>query len=65
MDEELMTIVASLCRFLMHEYILPHGAYHTPGGHMAQFPMLYDYIEQGQVDQLESHRKFKELCGCV
>jgi hypothetical protein len=60
-----MTIPAKLCCFLLREYISPRGAYHTRDGHMAQFPALCDYIEQGRVDQLETHRKFKELCGCV
>jgi hypothetical protein len=62
MDEQLMKILARLCRFLMHEYISPHGVYHTPDGHMAQFPTLCDYIEQRLVKQLETHRKFKEIC---
>jgi hypothetical protein len=46
-DEELMTIPSRICDFLMHEYISPHGVYHTPDGHMAQFPVLCDYIQQG------------------
>jgi hypothetical protein len=37
-DEELLTISSRLCHFLMHKYILPHGVYHIPDGHMAQFP---------------------------
>jgi hypothetical protein len=50
---------------MMHEYILPHGAYHVPDDHMAQFPVLCNYIEQGRSKQLETHRKFKEICGCL
>jgi hypothetical protein len=42
-----MTILGRLCHALMPEYIPPRGAYHTPDGHMAQFPALCDYIEQG------------------
>jgi hypothetical protein len=49
----------------MREYISPRGAYHVPDSHMAQFPMLCDYIEQGRAEQLETHRKFKEICGCL
>jgi hypothetical protein len=45
MDEQLMTIPARLCHFLMCEYILPRGVYHIRNGHMAQFPVLCDYIE--------------------
>jgi hypothetical protein len=44
MDEQLMIIPARICHFLMHKYISPRGAYHTPDGHMAQFLTLYDYI---------------------
>jgi hypothetical protein len=47
MDEQLMTILARLCHLLMCQYILSRGAYHTPDGHMAQFPKLCDYIKQG------------------
>jgi hypothetical protein len=42
-----MTILARLCQFLMHEYILPRGAYHVPNSQMTHFPRLCDYIEQG------------------
>jgi hypothetical protein len=56
-----MTIPARLCHFLMLEYISPPSAYHTPDGHMAQFPALCDYIKQGQVDQLKAHRISKEI----
>jgi hypothetical protein len=47
MDEQLMTIPARICHFLMCEYILPRGAYYTSDGHLVQFPMLCNYIEQG------------------
>jgi hypothetical protein len=50
---------------MMHEYISPHDAYHVPDGHMAQFSVLCDYIEQGRSKQLKTHRKFKEICGCL
>jgi hypothetical protein len=46
MDEQLVTVPARICHFMMHEYISPHGAYHAPDGHMTQFPVLCDYIEQ-------------------
>jgi hypothetical protein len=39
--------------------------YHVPDGHIAQFPVLCDYIEQGRAKQLETHKKFKEVCGCL
>jgi hypothetical protein len=47
-DEELLTIPSRLCHFLMREYISPCGRFHIPDGHMAQFPVLCDYIEQGR-----------------
>jgi hypothetical protein len=63
-DEELLTILSRLCHFLMREYISPHGRFHIPDGHMTQFLALCDYIEQGQAQQVETHKKFKKLCGC-
>jgi hypothetical protein len=60
-----MKIPASLCHFLMSEYISPRGVYHTPDGHMAQFPALYDYIEQERAKQLETHRKFVDVYRCI
>jgi hypothetical protein len=63
-DEELMTILSSLCHFMMREYISPHGVFHTPDGHMAQFHALRDYIHQGQAKQANTHGKFREICGC-
>jgi hypothetical protein len=44
MDEELVTIPSRICHFIMREYILPFGVFHTPDGHMAKFHVLYDYI---------------------
>jgi hypothetical protein len=32
----------------MRHYISPHGWFHIPDGHMAQFPVLCDYIDQGR-----------------
>jgi hypothetical protein len=64
-DEQLLTIPARHCHFLMCEFISPHGAYHVPDGHIAQFPALCDYIEQRLEKQLETHRKFKEICECL
>jgi hypothetical protein len=55
-----MTIPVRLCHFLIHEYISPHDVYHTPDGHMTQFPVLCDYIEQR-----ESHRKFMDVYRCI
>jgi hypothetical protein len=46
-DEELATILSRICHFLMRDYISPHGVFHTPDGHMAKFPVIYDYIKQG------------------
>jgi hypothetical protein len=63
-DEELLTIPSNLCHFLMCEYISPHGVYHITDGHIAQFPALCDYIEQGRAQQAETHKKFKKNCGC-
>jgi hypothetical protein len=64
MSDELLTIPSSLCHFLMREYISPHGLYHISDGHMAQFPTLYDYILQGQAQQAETYKKFKQNYGC-
>jgi hypothetical protein len=47
-DEQIITIPARLCHFLMSEYISPRVVYHTPNGHMTQFPVLCDYLEQGR-----------------
>jgi hypothetical protein len=46
-DEQLMTIPSRICHLLMHEYILLRGAYYIPDGHIAQFPVLCDYIHHG------------------
>jgi hypothetical protein len=62
-DEQLLTVPANLCHFMMHEYISLRGAYHVPDGHMAQFLVLCDYIEQARSKQLETHSTFKEICG--
>jgi hypothetical protein len=64
LDEELLTISSRLCHFLMREYISPRERFHIPDGHMAQFPALCDYMEQGQAKQEETHKKFKKICGC-
>jgi hypothetical protein len=48
----------------MREYISPHGVYDIPDGHMAQFPMLCDYIVQEWAQQAETHKKYKKICGC-
>jgi hypothetical protein len=63
-DEELLTISSRLCHFLMREYISPHSVYHIPNGHMTQFPAVYDYILHGRAQQVETHKKFKQICGC-
>jgi hypothetical protein len=63
-DEELLIIPSRLCHFLMCEYISPHGVFHIPDGHMAQFPALCDYILQGRAQQVETHKKFKQIYGC-
>jgi hypothetical protein len=65
MNEQLMTIPARLCHFLIREYISSCSVYHTLDGHMAQFSMLCDYIQQGRVKQLKTHKKFKKICGCL
>jgi hypothetical protein len=44
MDEQIMIIPVRLCHFLIREYISPRGVHHTLDGHLAQFPMLCDYI---------------------
>jgi hypothetical protein len=49
----------------MREYISPHGAYHTPDGHMTQYLALCDYIEQVLAKQLETHRKFVDVYRCI
>jgi hypothetical protein len=60
-----MTIPARFCHFLKREYISPRGAYHTLDGHITQFPVLCDYMQQVRTKQLETHGKFKEICGCL
>jgi hypothetical protein len=47
----------------MREYISLRGWFYIPDGHMAQFPMLCDYIHQGRAQQAETHKKFKKICG--
>jgi hypothetical protein len=63
-DEQLMTNPSRICHFIMHEYISPHDGYHIPDGHMVKFPVLCDYIHQGQAKQMETHKKFREICQC-
>jgi hypothetical protein len=48
----------------MRDYISPHGVFHTPDGHMAKFPVIYDYIKQGWSQQVDTQKKFKAICGC-
>jgi hypothetical protein len=48
----------------MREYISLRGRFHIPNGHMAQFPALCDYIQQGRAQQAETHNKFKKICVC-
>jgi hypothetical protein len=31
---------------------------------MAQFPTLCDYIQQGRAQQAETHKEYREICGC-
>jgi hypothetical protein len=59
-DEELLSIPSRLYHFLMCEYISSDGRFHIPDGHMAQFPALCDYIQQGRATQAETHKKFKK-----
>jgi hypothetical protein len=63
-DEELLTIPSRLCSFLMREYMSLLGVFHIPNGHMAQFSALCDYMLQGRAQQAETHKKFKQICGC-
>jgi hypothetical protein len=63
-DEEVLTISLRLCHFLMCEYISPCGRFYILDGHMARFPALCDYIEQGRAQHAETHKKFKKICGC-
>jgi hypothetical protein len=62
-DEQVLTIPARLCYFLIREYIPSRDVYHVSNDHIAQFSTLYDYIEKGRSKQLKIHRKFKEICG--
>jgi hypothetical protein len=48
----------------MREYISPHGVFHIPDGHMAQFLVLCDYILHERAQQAETLKKFKQICGC-
>jgi hypothetical protein len=63
-DEELLIISSRLCHFLMREYISPHTVFHIPDGHMDQFVALCVYLLQGQAQQVKTHKKFKQICGC-
>jgi hypothetical protein len=47
----------------MRKYISPRGRFYIPDAHMTQFPVLCDYIKQGQAKQAETHKK-KKICGC-
>jgi hypothetical protein len=60
-DEELLSVPTRICHFLMRHYISPHGRFHIPNGHMAQFPTLCDYIVQGRAQHVETNKKFKHL----
>jgi hypothetical protein len=46
-DEQVLTIPARLCYFLIREYIPSRDVYHVSNDHIAQFSALYDYIEKG------------------
>jgi hypothetical protein len=59
-----MSVPSRLYHFLMREYISLRGRFHIPNGNMAQFPILCDYIQQGRATQVETHKKFKKICGC-
>jgi hypothetical protein len=43
MDDKLITISERLCRFMMHEFILPKGRYHQDSGDMADNLALCDW----------------------
>jgi hypothetical protein len=64
MSDEELTISSRLCHFLMREYISLHGRFYIPDGHMARFPTLCDYIQQGRTQQTKTHKKFKKHCEC-
>jgi hypothetical protein len=48
----------------LRHYISPRGWFHIPDGHMTQFPVLCDYVDQGQAQHVETNKKFKQICGC-
>jgi hypothetical protein len=48
----------------MRDYISPCDVFHTPDVHMAKFPALCDYIQQGQSQQAHTHKKWMEIYGC-
>jgi hypothetical protein len=60
MDEELMLVPSRLYHFLMHQYISPRGWFHIPDNHMAQFPVLCDYILEGRAQQAEMNKKITQ-----
>jgi hypothetical protein len=47
----------------MRDYISPRGVFHTPDCHMAKFPALCDYIKQERSQQVDTHKRFKAICG--
>jgi hypothetical protein len=47
-DEQLVTIYARLCRFMMHEFISPKGRYRPHKGHMADNAALCDWAGESQ-----------------
>jgi thioredoxin-related protein len=63
-DEDLLSISSRICHFLMHHYISLHGRFYIPGGHMAQFLALCDYIDQGRAQHAKTNKKFKQICAC-
>jgi hypothetical protein len=53
----LLTVPSRFCHFVMC------GRFHIPNGSMDQFPTLCDYIQQRRAQQVETHKKFKKICG--
>jgi hypothetical protein len=62
-DEQIFTITARFCRFMMHEFISPKGKYHPHQGHMADNAALCDWAGESQDKLHIVHKHFKHYQG--
>jgi hypothetical protein len=62
-DEQIFTITARFCHFMMHEFISPKGKYHPHQGHMADNAALCDWAGESQDKLHIVHKHFKHYQG--